>query len=205
MMKLFSFATSPYGRKVMLMILELGLQDKVEFVKTPVFMDESYRKVNPLARIPALLPEEGAELLFDSIVICDYLDLTFGESRMIPKEGEARFKVMRLHALASGITDAALQLRIQTMRNEKADAPLPEDWHMERQRAAIYAGLDELEKSLDQLQGDVTLGVLGAASLLGYLDFRLGELNWRDGRGALAEWFEDFSKRPSMIETFPAD
>lgn len=205
MMKLFHAPTSPYVRKVMIMAHEVGLVDDLEIVSTMPFQDESYRATNPLGRIPALQPSDGADILFDSLVICDYLDRKHDSRPFIPREGDDRYRVLRLHALGQGITDAALNIRAQMMREAKLETTLPDDWYMERQRAAIYAGLDALEEDLDHLEGQMDLAVATAASTLGYLDFRLDVLNWRDGRPKLSAWYDEISKRPSVAATVPVE
>lgn len=204
-MKLFHAATSPYVRKVMIMAHEVGLIEKLEIVPTMPFQDEAYRATNPLGRIPALQPAEGRDVLYDSLVICDYLDSQHENEPFIPKEGDARYQVLRLHALGQGITDAALNIRAQMMREAKLETPLPDDWYMERQRAAIYAGLDALEKEVDQLDGKMNLAVAAVVSTLGYLDFRLDILSWRDGRDKLSAWYGEMSKRPSVAATIPVE
>ncbi|MDX1737417.1 MAG: glutathione S-transferase N-terminal domain-containing protein [Alphaproteobacteria bacterium] len=204
-MKLYSFSTSPYVRKVLIMAHETGLIDQIEQIETPVYQQDSYRKTNPLGKIPALMPADGGKVLYDSFVICDYLDHLHDGPKMLPLSGAQRYEVLRLHALSNGIIDAALNLRVQMMRNDQLSEKIPEDWYFDRQVAAINAGIDDLEQQVEILGAPVNLGIITTGAMLGYLDFRLDQMNWRDLRPNLASWFEAFSERDSMKATLPKE
>ena len=121
-MKLFYNDASPYARKCAVVAQEKGLGDQVEIDRINVYEME-FREINPLNKIPCLVLEDGTGL-FDSYVICDYLDRIGTGPRLIPETGKLRDQVLRLHAIGQGMTDAALNLRNQVMRDGKLDTQL---------------------------------------------------------------------------------
>jgi len=193
-MKLHYSQTSPFVRKVMIAAHEKGLADRIEFVSGDLTAD------NPLEKVPALVSDIG-EALYDSLVICDHLDSLAGGPELIPGDPVKRSTVLRRHALADGIMEAALACVMETRRPEDKRWS---DW-VERQKGKITRALDALEAEADKLGDTVDLSTVAVGAALGYLDFRLDAMTWRDGRLKLAKWFERFSKRPSMAGTVPAD
>jgi len=203
-MKLYYSPTSPYVRKVLVCAIERGLKDRLALEKTDGF-GESHRAANPLAKVPALEPDDGGPALFDSLVICDHLDRIGAAPRLMPADGPARDRTLRVHAIGQGMTDAALLMQIQRVRNQRLDHPIPDDWWIERQRAAIRAGVERLEREVDALAQTFDLGAISVATALGYLDFRFADFGWRDPAPQLAAWFTQIAQRPSMAETAPPE
>jgi glutathione S-transferase len=193
-MKLHYSQTSPFVRKVMIAAHEKGLADRIEFVSGDLTDD------NPLEKVPALVTDKG-EALYDSLVICDHLDSQGGGPELIPGDPVKRSTVLRRHALADGIMEAGLACVMETRRpDDKQWADL-----VTRQRGKITRALDALEAEAKSLGDTVDLSTIATGAALGYVDFRLGDLNWRDGRPKLTAWYESFAKRPSMAGTEPAD
>jgi glutathione S-transferase len=173
-MKLFCSLTSPYARKVRVVIDELGLTEQVEEVLTDPFSPSPELLVaNPLSRIPTLISDRG-EALPDSRLIIDYLQARGRPLAALPR-GTQRWAAMRRLQLAEGIMDAAVATVLEALNHEAAALSL---------RAV---GLIE-----------ITTGVA-----LAYLDFRMPYLEWRRGHEPLMQWFESFSRRPSMLKTQP--
>jgi glutathione S-transferase len=199
-MILRSSPASPFGRKVKMAAIVLGLMDKIEIVVTNTLdPDDAIRKQNPLGKIPALTLDDGTTL-YDSRVIVEYLDLQAGGGKIIPAAGKDRFDALTLQALADGIMDAAI-LQIYEIRFREADRREPK-W-VEHQMGKVERGLDALEAHLPHLSPMPTIGSIGVACTLGYLDFRFGE-TWRNGRPKLAAWLIDFAARyPAYAETMP--
>jgi glutathione S-transferase len=193
-MKLHYSQTSPFVRKVMIAAHEKGLADRIEFVSGDLTDD------NPLEKVPALVTDKG-EALYDSLVICDHLDSQGGGPELIPGDPVKRSTVLRRHALADGIMEAALACVMETRRpDDKQWADL-----VTRQRGKISRALDVLEAEAKALGDTVDLSTISVGAALGYVDVRLGDLNWRDGRSKHAKWYESFANRPSMAGTAPAD
>ncbi len=200
-MKLLFGGTSPYVRKVDVLLRESGLRDRVENVSgsgTPTEPNPDTVVANPLGKIPALFRDDGPAL-YDSRVICRYLD-TLGGGKFYP---ESRiWEVLTLEATADGILDAALLMVYEhRLRPEdKQHAP----W-VEAQWGKIERALDAIEdRWMSHLQGPVTMGQIAVACALGYLDFRHSARDWRGGRDPLSAWFGAFEDRPSMQATLPA-
>jgi len=186
--------TSPYARKVRIFAAEKGLALTLEETD-PLGDPANLHSANPLGKIPALITAtHGA--LYDSRVICDFLDCQ-AEPCLIPRDGADRWRVLRLEALADGVMDAAVAMRIERMR----DDALRWDVWFERYERAILRALDHLDEQAAALAGEVHSGAIALGAALGYLDFRWPELNWRNERTALAEFYEAISARPSFIET----
>ncbi len=203
-MDLYYSSASPYARKVLVCAHEIGLGDKIETITTQPFTDEEFRATNPLGKVPALVTDDRGTI-YDSIVICDYLDELSTAEKMFPAAGAKRTAALCLHALGQGMTDAALNLRQNAMRGESEGAsPLPEDWYVERQYSAIAAGMDEAEAQLDDFSDDVNIGTISLACFLEYWNFRFADHVWQGDYPGLANWLEGFSARPSMVATKPS-
>ena len=207
-MQLRHAPTSPYARKVRVLIHEAGLMDRIELVATNPYEDSDLSAFNPLSTVPVLQTDDGM-LLCDSPVICAYLDsLQEGES-FTPDSGKARFEDLNLQALADGLLDAALSRMGEIRLRPEA---LQWDGHHERMRAKVSRVLDLFEKlaaegnlrSIAQ-SARPSLGHIAVGCALGYLDLRFSAENWRDGRTALTAWYETFSGRPSMQDTRPPE
>jgi len=199
MLKLRWSPTSPYVRKVMMVLIERGLEDRVERVTTdPWSADTDLPTDNPLGKVPALTLEDGTTL-FDSPVIVEYLDSLGNLPPLFPPAGPARWTALRQQAIADGICDAAILRRLESMR---PDGEKSANW-MERQRKAVARSLDLLEAEAASLEGEATIGSLSVLVALGYLDFRFGHEDWRVGRPALTSWFTKASDRDSLRRTAP--
>lgn len=194
--------SSPYARKVRVVAHERGLAHRLEEIPSnPWAAPEDIKALNPLGKIPTLVTEDGFAL-FDSAVICEYLDTLHDGPRLFPGEGHARWLALRTQALGDGVMDAAILWRVEiTQRKEQGPTP---GW-VERQKGAILRSLDMLERDETALAGPLTIGPIAIACALGYLDFRFGFLDWRDGRPRLAAWSAAFAERPAMIATAPKD
>jgi glutathione S-transferase len=203
-MKLRFSPTSPYVRKVVVTAAEKGLSDRVDLVPTNAADPASgLDRLNPLGKVPALVTDEG-EVLFDSPVICEYLDSQAKGRRLIPARGPKRFKTLKLQALGDGVLDAAVLVMGERKQRpaEKQHQPFV-DKHMKK----ITTALDAFEAMLvaKEIGRAPTVGTITMGCALGYLDFRFPDLKWRKGRTKLGRWFKSFSKRPSMAGSGPKD
>ncbi|PZR34638.1 glutathione S-transferase family protein [Caulobacter segnis] len=195
-MRLLYSALSPFARKVRVLAFEKALADRMRLEPAAPYQDEAVRVLNPLNKIPTLVTDDG-EAVYDSAVICDYLD-GLAEPRLIPQGQPERRRALTLEAAADGLGDAALLVVRERMRPEgerRQDV-------FERQLKAIAAALDLFE-SVDLTVDRFGIGEIAVAVQLGYLDARK-VVDWREERPALASWFEDVSKRPSMVATDPS-
>jgi len=190
---------SPYARKVCVVAAEKGVTITLETVSvSPVTRNDAVGARNPLAKVPSLVLEDGTTL-FDSRVICAWLDAEAPTPKLIP-DGRARWAVLTEEALADGLLDACLLHRYEHVLRPEEKRFQP--W-IDGQWAKIVAALDALERQARGFGARVDLGTIAVACALGYLDFRFAEKPWRPGRKALAAWFEAFSARPSMTATKP--
>jgi glutathione S-transferase len=201
MMKLRYSPTSPYVRKITVLALETGLNDKIERVPTN-FADPAngLAAQNPLSKVPALVLDNGTTL-YDSPVICEYLDSLHSGTKMFPASGDARWTALRRQALADGIMDAGI-LRIGEQRrpaNEQSPA-----W-LEKQKSIMARGLDALEAESGSFGKNVDIGGITIACAIAYALFRFGNDKPLDNRPKLKAWYESFSQRPSMVATVPVD
>jgi len=200
-MKLFHSQTSPYVRKCMFIAHHLGLVDRIEKLPSaanPIDRDQTIIPSNPLGKVPTMITDDGA-VLFDSRVICEYLDQV-GKGSFFPAAGTERWRVLTDQALADGILDAALLTRYEgTMRPE---ALRWSDWTA-GQMDKINVGLAHIEKRFDASTDRIDIGTVTLGCALGYLDFRFGDLGWRSRCPKLAKWYEKFSKLPAMEATKP--
>jgi glutathione S-transferase len=201
-MRLFYSPTSPYVRKVMVLLHETGLLDQVERVTgsgTPLDPGQAPLDANPLGKVPALERDDGPAL-YDSRVICRYLD-DRAKAGLYPS-GPALWETMVLEATADGILDAALLMVYESRLRPEELRFAP--W-VEGQWSKIDRALSMIEsRGMPQLQGPLDMGQIALACALGYLDFRHGARGWRTDRPHLAAWEAAFALRPSMQATRPA-
>lgn len=197
-MRLLYSPASPYARKVRMALIEKGLGDAVELVRVDPLSDlEPLLRHAPLGKVPALVLDNG-QVLFDSPVICAYLDEVGPGAPLIPRARELRFDALAREALADGIMDAGFATVMERRRPpESQSSQWLERWSGGMLRAVSYADTLPLpENRLDI--GDVAL-----ASALAYVDFRLPDLGWDRHAGRLRRWLEHVQARPSFALTRP--
>lgn len=201
-MKLYYSGASPYVRKVMVTAIEAGVDKKIEQVPTsvlPTQPNKELAKDNPLMKLPTLVTDDGIRL-FDSYVICEYLDSQNKGSKLIPAAGPERWKALTIHAVASGITDAGILCRYEEAVRKPEQRC--NEW-VQGQLAKVINGLDELERRAKDLDGPINLGQIAAACAFGWLEFRKPAGDIRKGRPKLSAWYDAFVKRPSLQATLP--
>ena len=197
-MKLLYQTHSPYARKALVFAHEAGLARQIEVVHhetSPTRRNEQVFAENPLGKVP-VLQRPGQPPIFDSDVICAYLDTLHSGRKLIPQEGEARWHALRLQAVAQGLADAGIQLRWETVRRpaELRYPPLRDGYSQK-----LMTSYDWLEHELDS-GAPVHVGHIALATCLDWLEFR--ELpDFREGRPRLSAWFDEFAQRPSMRAT----
>ncbi len=199
-MKLYFSGASPYVRKVMVSAIETGLDKKIEQTPTtvvPVKINAELARDNPLMKVPTLVTD-GGEALFDSRVICEYLDSLHDGRKLIPASGGERWRALRQQALGDGILDAGI-----ITRYELAIRPQEKQWSdwIAGQSKKITQGLDLAET--ENLGGPINLGQIAIACAIGWLEFRKPIGDIRAGRPKLFKWYDEFAKRPSMQATAP--
>ncbi|WP_380054983.1 glutathione S-transferase [Falsihalocynthiibacter sp. SS001] len=200
-MELFFSPTSPYVRKVMVLLHETNQIDDVTLTTasgTPLALAKGLATHNPLSKVPALIRPDGPAL-YDSRVICQYLD-DRAESGLYG-EGESRWENLTLEATADGILDAALLMTYETRLrpvdkqfNDYIDA----QWHkIENATIAVE------DRWMAHLAGALSMGQIALACALAYVDFRHGERNWRQSAPQLDDWYAGFGERDAMKSTIP--
>lgn len=202
-MKLYWSPRSPFVRKVMVCAHELGIAERIEKIYTLVSMDKvngDMMRANPLGRIPALVTDDGA-VLYDSVVICEYLDVLHGGQRLFPADDGRRWDTLRRHALADGLLEMLVLWRSELGRVSSQQSPNVLAALEEKTASA----LDAAEHDASGAAGDVDIGRITLGVALGYLDFRYAGMDWRAPHPRLARWFETFGARPSMRDTQPQD
>lgn len=202
-MKLRYSPASPYVRKVMVLLHETDQLDDVELVEgsgTPLAPHVETVQKNPIGKIPAL-ERPGGATLYDSRVICGFLDARAG-GKLYP-EGARRWETLTLEATGDGIMDAALLMTYEGRLR-------PEEKRMEAFVDAQYCKVEQACAALNtrwmsHLAGPLDMGQVAVACGLAYVDFRHGHRDWRTGNDGLAAWFETFCARASMQATKPPE
>jgi glutathione S-transferase len=204
-MKLRYSPTSPYVRKVMVVALETGLAERIERIPTtvaPTKPNDEVARENPLVKVPALTADDGL-VLYDSPVICEYLDTLHDGPKLFPASGKARWLALRQQALGDGILDAAILGRYEILRPKEYQW---QDWldaQMRKVRGALAAL--EMEAEAGDLGGPLSIGQITIACALGYLDFRYQSEAWRTKHLRLAVWADEVAERKSIQLTLPKD
>lgn len=202
-MKLYFSPASPFVRKVLACAIELGLDERIERLPSkahPIDRDRAIVADNPLGQVPTFFTDDGMAL-YDSRVICEYLDDLAGGHRLFPSAGARRWRVLVEQALGDGLLNAALLARYETVLRPQ---PTQSEGWLRGQMDKIDTALDRLQQNVADHGEDVDIGTITAGCALGYLDFRFPDHDWRTARPVLARWFEGFSRRPGMARTQPA-
>ena len=196
-MKLAYSPNSPYVRKCVALAIQRGIDKQME-LWTVGTTDPALLKINPLSKVPTLVLDDGTTL-YDSPVICEYLDSVGDGPKMFPPAGPARWKALLQEALGDGILDAT-----QPRRREIA---LPQDegrqTYIALQQGKVKAALAVLEAEADGLGMLTKIGEITIACALGYMDFRYANEPWRPGHPKLEAWYAKVSAMPAMARTVP--
>jgi glutathione S-transferase len=205
-MQLFTTPASPWVRRCVVSIIELGLEDKVQRIPTrwphtwatqTTEYTPEFIAATPVARIPALVTDDGLQLV-ESHAICDYLNAELGGHRLLPAGGRERWELMSVISIASGLLEAQISRRAERLRKP---AERSEDYirKMHDREHRCYAALEPMMKLFRR---DVDLAQITLACALSYHDFRYKE-DWRSPNPDMTRWFERFIQRPSMQSTLP--
>jgi len=202
-MKLIGAYTSPYVRKVRIVLAEKKLD--YQFVLEDVWNSDAIRQANPLGKVPCLVME-GGEAVFDSRVIVEYCDMLSPVGKLIPSNGRERAEVRTWESLADGVLDAAILARLEQTWPGRTEAQRSPQW-IERQMGKIDAALAAMSKGLAEKPFcagiHMTLADIAVGCALGYLDFRFSQIDWRGAHPNLARLAEKLAQRPSFIDTLP--
>ena len=203
-MKLIGAITSPYVRKVRVVMAEKKLD--YQFILEDVWAaSTTIMTSNPLGKVPCLVME-GGEAVFDSRVIVEYLDTLSPVGKLIPTQGRERAEVKTWEALADGLLDAAVLARLEATWPGRGEGERSEAW-IERQRAKIDASLKSMSQGLGEkafCSGiHFSLSDVAVGCALGYLDFRFATIDWRAQYPNLARLTEKLNQRPSFVDTKP--
>lgn len=201
-MKLHWSPRSPFVRKVMIVAQERGVADGIACVRTVAEMTKPHAELmkdNPLSKIPTLVLDDGT-VLYNSPVICEYLDALDGAPKLFPREPKARMTALRRQALGDGFLDMMVMLRNERQRAQ------PSEIHMASTAARKAAVLASLEREAEALTTTpFGIGHVAIGCALSYLDFRFADDNWRKSHLRLANWHAAFAARPSVRATEPVD
>jgi glutathione S-transferase len=204
-MKLIGAVTSPYVRKVRVVMAEKKLD--YQFVQEDVWAAETtITESNPLGKVPCLVME-GGEALFDSRVVVEYLDTLSPVGKLIPAVGRERAEVKTWEALADGVLDAAILARLEANWAGRPKAQRSQAW-IDRQLGKVNASVKAMSQGLGEKPFcagiHLSLADIAVGCALGYLDFRFPDIDWRTPYPNLAKLHEKLMQRASFQDTLPA-
>lgn len=201
-MKLFTTPTSPYARKVRVMLAEKHIECEIEIVPSLAAADSPVPAHNPLGKVPTLVLDDGTSL-YDSVVIVDYLDHKTPVSRLIPQDNTHRAIVRRWEALADGMCDAAVAVVMEKRRApEKQDETIVERQMLKVERC-LHAMAEDLGESKWAAGEKFTLADIATGVALAYIELRMPEISWRETYPNLDRLYEQLLTRPSFRDTAP--
>jgi len=190
---------SPYVRKVNIVAHEHGLAERIRL--TPIDTRAESDKIaplNPLGKIPVLITDAG-ETIYDSPVICEYLDAEFGNYRLLPAQGARRWQIMTIAALADGLLDAALLIRHERARPANRQSAEWTELHLRK----VHLALDHFERTVDSFSPELDMAQVGVGAALGYIPIRLLDLEGLPKWPKLEAWYAKQLQRPSFRNTAP--
>ena len=204
-MKLFGSTTSPYVRKVRVVMAEKKLE--YQFEPTDVWAaDTDIAATNPLGKVPTLQFLKSGDVIYDSRVIAEYLDTLSPVGKLVPASSRDRLDLKVWEALADGVCDASALARLEAVWDGRSEAERSQAW-INRQLAKVQAGVAEMDRRL----GDqphccgvhLTLADIAVGCTLGWLSFRFPQIDWRSEHPNLAQLQDKLEQRPSFAETMP--
>lgn len=202
-MKLIGSLTSPYVRKVRVVLAEKKLD--YHFVLEDVWANDTIQQSNPLGKVPCLVME-GGEAVFDSRVIVEYVDTLSPVGKLIPPSGRERVEVRTWEALADGILDAAVAARLEQTWAGRTDAERSQAW-VDRQMGKIHAALKSVSQGLGEKPfctgNHLTLADIAVGVALAYVDYRFPAIDWRTPYPNVARLHDKLAQRQSFLDTVP--
>lgn len=202
-MKLIGSLTSPYVRKVRIVLAEKKLD--AQLVLEDVWNNEAILKSNPLGKVPCLVME-GGEAVFDSPVIVEYLDTLSPVGKLIPPPGRERIEVRTWEALSDGLLDASILARMEAHWAGRSDEQRSQAW-IDRQMSRVAASIKAMAQGVGEKAwcsgNHFTLADIAVGCALGYLDFRYPQIDWRGDHANLARLADKLFARQSFIDTLP--
>lgn len=203
-MKLIGSLTSPYVRKVRVVLAEKKLD--YQFVLEDVWSSDAILASNPLGKVPCLVME-GGEAVFDSRVIVEYVDALSPVGKLLPSAGRERAEVRTWEALADGVLDALILARLEHGWSGRQDGERSQAW-IDRQMHKVDASLKAMAKGLGEKPWccggtHLTLADIAVGCALGYLDFRFPQIDWRGEHANLARLHDKLAVRQSFVDTAP--
>jgi glutathione S-transferase len=200
-MKMYYTTNSPFVRKVRIVASERRLDSHIDLIAAnPWAADNPVQSVNPVGKIPTLVLDTG-DALYDSQVICEYLDTLGSGPSLFPVQGNERWTALRRSALGNATMEAMISRRLESRRS---DGERSHSW-MERQRSIVNRCLDAMESEVDSLEDALTIGHVTWICALAHLDFRFGDEPWRVSRPKLSTWYRAQERRESVQSTMPFD
>ncbi|MDX1949206.1 MAG: glutathione S-transferase N-terminal domain-containing protein [Rickettsiales bacterium] len=200
-MKLYLTNRSPFARKAVIMAIEKGLESKIKII--PVDLANKPKELieaNPLGQVPTLVLENG-HAIYDSPVICEYIDGLNDNPKLIPSQISYRIEVLRTEALTDGMVESAIKIYFEN--NKPSDKK--DETTLRKYYEILDRGFDMLDRICKTFHTEqlFTLAEISTASALGYISFRLTDYKWREKHAKLATWFDKFSERESLKKTMP--
>ena len=199
-MKGFATPSSPFARKVRMAAIETGQPDLIEW---RMLTREERPKVvppfNPLGKVPVVVRDSG-EALYDSPVICAYVDSKHRGPKLIPDGAEERWRALRLEALGDGLTEAVVAVSQEQGKPEAERSQAV----LSRHGGKVASALAALDAEAGSFRDPLTVGEIAVACGLGYLEYRSVSPGWRNDYPTLAAWYQKLADRPSFAETMPA-
>lgn len=199
-MKLIGSPSSPFVRKIRVLLIEKGFGDIEVEMLNPWDASPEFLAINPLARVPALVLTNGV-IFYDSKLIADYIEDTMQGPKFVPEAGAARWFVLQAQAHADNMIDIGIRSVLERRRPE--DKQIKEQ--IIRDEITIARGIGATAKLVKALEPQISLGHIALACSLGYVDFRMPHIKWRERHPELAAWYQDMRLRPSMQATIPVD
>jgi glutathione S-transferase len=197
-MKLIGSPASPFVRKVRVLLIEKGHGDVEVEMHDPWSNSPELLALNPLSRVPALVLSNGV-VFYDSKMIVDYIESTMPGPRFIPESGAARWYVLQAQAHADNLLDIGIRSLLE--RRRPAEKQIKDK--IMRDELAVARGITSMGKIIKGLDTRLNLGHISLAVALGWVDFRLPHIKWREKQPSLSAWYQDMRLRPSMQSTAP--
>lgn len=196
-MKLRWSPTSPFVRKVVVLMKEKGIEDAVKMEKSnPLSREDRAATPNPLGQIPCLISDDG-DSIYDSPVIMEYLDVECVGPEMLPRVGKDRWVVLTRQALADGMITSMVVCFVEGLKKpERQSAGI-----LAHNKAIVFNGISALENEISEFSGKIDVGTISVAVALAFADQTFPDDDWRADCSSLGAWFDVFNQRPSMTES----